>query len=218
MGKGEKWKCLFFFGILFITESDRDLPGWQRGGGEKHPCKSLGLFESRKITPHFCCLSVESYFGYDLKLAMQLKNVRRKLHLLIARTKAMRLWVNHDWALRWDPWKRWKGGLECLGLCVLTPLISSRRSSRDLSPRIWLDIFLNGPNCQRNLRPSGSTYKRLHLPVHQTLLHWQIFTTVIVRSVLIKDSLLEGLQRTICRYIYLSKFPRKNCLWWCPFH
>lgn len=215
MGKGEKWKCLFFFRILFVTESDRDLPGQQRGGGEKHPCKGLGLFESRKITPRFCCLSMESYLGCDLKLAMQLKNVRRKLRLLIARTKAIRLWANCNWTLRWDPWKV---DLGCLGLCVLAPLISPRRSSKDLSPHTWLDIFLNGPNCQRNLRLSGSTYKHLHLPVHQTLLHWHIFTTVIVHSVLIKGSLLEVLQSTICRYIYLSKFPRKNRLWWCPFH
>lgn len=49
------------------------------------------MFEFRKITACFCCMSVERCLGCDLNLAVQLKNIRRKLQVLIAYTKAIRL-------------------------------------------------------------------------------------------------------------------------------
>lgn len=97
--------------------------GWQRGGGEEHPRKGLQLFEFRKITACFHCLSVERYLGCDRKLSMELKNVRRKLQVLIAYSKAIRLWVKHNcwqdgckevsvrrwWGFESGPWdsRRW---------------------------------------------------------------------------------------------------------------
>lgn len=65
-----------------LTEIYQD----DRREGEKSTLKMVSKF--RKMPT---CLSVEGYLGCDLKLAVQLKNIRRKFKVLTAYTKAIRL-------------------------------------------------------------------------------------------------------------------------------